>query len=58
MQFTGIARAEEFRTVTRAHVIAWRDDLARRALGERTLGGSSAAPPRRAVVAVRVSLRE
>jgi integrase/recombinase XerD len=27
MQFTGIARPEEFRTVTRAHVIAWRDDL-------------------------------
>src|SRR5271156_5816045 len=27
MRFTGIARAEEFRTVTRAHVIAWRDDL-------------------------------
>src|SRR5271155_6126977 len=33
MQFTGIVRAEEFRTVTRAHVIAWRDDLARRELG-------------------------
>ena len=30
IQFTGIAHAEEFRTVTRAHVIAWRDDLARR----------------------------
>jgi integrase/recombinase XerD len=30
MQFTGIARPEEFRTVTRAHVIAWRDDLGRR----------------------------
>ena len=28
MQFTGIVRPEEFRTVTRAHVIAWRDDLA------------------------------
>jgi integrase/recombinase XerD len=26
-QFTGITRPEEFRTVTRAHVIAWRDDL-------------------------------
>jgi integrase/recombinase XerD len=25
MQFTGVARPEEFRTVTRAHVIAWRD---------------------------------
>jgi integrase/recombinase XerD len=27
MQFTGIVRPAEFRTVTRAHVIAWRDDL-------------------------------
>src|SRR5467141_1350193 len=27
MRFTGIARPEEFRTVTRAHVIAWRDEL-------------------------------
>ena len=24
MRFTGIARPDEFRTVTRAHVIAWR----------------------------------
>ena len=30
--FTGIARPEEFRTVTRAHIIAWRDELARRGL--------------------------
>lgn len=30
MHFTGIARPEEFRTVTRAHAIAWRDDLVRR----------------------------
>jgi integrase/recombinase XerD len=30
MRFTGIARPQEFRTVTRAHVIAWRDDLALR----------------------------
>jgi integrase/recombinase XerD len=30
MRFTGILRPEEFRTVTRAHVIAWRDDLSRR----------------------------
>src|SRR5271163_1387050 len=37
MRFTGIARPEEFRTVTRAHVIAWRDDLARRALGGATV---------------------
>ena len=27
MRFVGIERPEEFRTVTRAHVIAWRDDL-------------------------------
>ena len=30
MGFAGIARPEEFRVVTRAHVIAWREDLARR----------------------------
>jgi integrase/recombinase XerD len=33
MRFTGIARAEEFRIVTRAHVIAWRDELKRGDLG-------------------------
>jgi site-specific recombinase XerD len=39
MTFTGIVRSEEFRTVTRAHVIAWRDDLARRepALSSQTI---------------------
>ena len=37
IRFTGIARPEEFRTVTRAHVIAWRDDLAGRALGGATV---------------------
>ena len=37
MQFTGIARPEEFRDVTRAHVIAWRDDLVRRALSGMTV---------------------
>ena len=31
MRFTGIERPEEFRIVTRAHVIAWRDKLAGRA---------------------------
>jgi integrase/recombinase XerD len=36
-QFTGIGRPEEFRTVTRAHVIAWRDDLVRRELGGSTI---------------------
>jgi site-specific recombinase XerD len=30
MRFTGIVRPEEFRIITRAHVIAWRDDLSRR----------------------------
>ena len=32
MLFTGIARPEEFRTVTRAHIIAWRDQLTGRGL--------------------------
>jgi integrase/recombinase XerD len=36
MLFTGIKRPAEFRAVTRAHVIAWRDDL-----GDRTLNGTS-----------------
>jgi integrase/recombinase XerD len=30
MKFTGIKRPEEFRIVLRAHVIAWRDNLAKR----------------------------
>lgn len=37
MRFTGIVRPEEFRGVTRAHVIAWRDDLARRVLSSQTI---------------------
>ena len=37
MQFTGIQAPAEFRTVTRGHVIAWRDDLKRRALSGTTL---------------------
>ena len=37
MRFTGIARPEEFRTVTRAHIIAWRDALAQRGLGGSTI---------------------
>lgn len=36
-RFTGIVRPEEFRTVTRAHVIAWREDLAQRALSGQTI---------------------
>ena len=35
--FTGIVRPEEFRTVARAHVIAWREDLVRRGLGPTTI---------------------
>ena len=37
MGFTGIGRPEEFRAVTRAHVIAWHDDLAGRELGGATV---------------------
>jgi integrase/recombinase XerD len=37
MLFTGIARPEEFRTVTRAHIIAWRDQLIGRGLGGSTI---------------------
>jgi integrase/recombinase XerD len=37
IRFTGIVRPEEFRTVTRAHVVAWRDDLVRRELGGATI---------------------
>ncbi len=36
-RFVGIAQPEAFRTVTRAHVIAWRDDLARRQLAPATV---------------------
>src|SRR5271167_1178736 len=37
MRFAGIQRPEEFRTVTRAHLIAWRDELRRRELGGATI---------------------
>ena len=37
MRFAGIVRPEEFRIVTRAHVIAWRDELVRRGLGGSTI---------------------
>ena len=37
MRFAGIRRPEEFRMVTRAHLIAWRDELRRRALGGATI---------------------
>src|SRR5580700_4255997 len=37
MRFTGIRRPEEFRLVSRAHVIAWRDELIRRHLDRATV---------------------
>ena len=37
MHFVGIRRPEEFRIVTCAHIIAWRDELARRGLGGSTI---------------------
>ena len=37
MGFAGIVRPAEFRSVTRAHVIAWRDELVRRDLGGSTI---------------------
>src|SRR4051795_5700271 len=37
VRFAGIVRPEEFRTVTRAHIIAWRDELVRRGLGGSTI---------------------
>ena len=37
MRFTGIQRPEEFWTVTRAHIIAWRDQLTGRGLGGSTI---------------------
>src|ERR1051325_9945654 len=37
IRFTGIVQPEEFRTVTRAHVIAWRDELVQRGLSGSTI---------------------
>ena len=37
MRFTGICWPEEFRSVSRAHIIAWRDDLVRREVGGSTI---------------------
>jgi len=37
IQFTGIVKPEEFREVTRAHIIAWRDDLVQRTLSGMTI---------------------
>jgi site-specific recombinase XerD len=36
-RFLSIARPEEFRTITRAHIIAWRKDLERRACAPTTI---------------------
>jgi integrase/recombinase XerD len=35
--FVGMVRPEEFRVITRAHVIAWRKDFERRALAPATV---------------------
>lgn len=37
MRFAGIRQPEDFRTVARAHVIAWRDDLVQRGKGGNTV---------------------
>lgn len=37
MAFTGITRPEEFRAITRAHIIAWRDELTNRDLSGTTI---------------------
>ncbi|MDP1786102.1 tyrosine-type recombinase/integrase [Nitrosomonas sp.] len=37
MNFTGIQNPEEFRIVTRAHIIAWRDDLLSRSLSSMSI---------------------
>src|SRR6202167_5141056 len=44
MRFSGIRRPEEFRIVTRAHLIAWRDELRRRELGGATIPHRLGAP--------------
>ena len=38
MKFTGIERPDEFREISRAHIIAWRDDLKYRELSGRRSG--------------------
>ncbi len=43
MAFVGITRVEEFRIVTRSHVIAWRKQLEERALSGATIRGKLAA---------------
>ena len=41
MTFVGISRAEDFRIVTRAHVIAWRKQLEEGALSGATIRGKT-----------------
>jgi site-specific recombinase XerD len=42
--FAGLHRPEDFRTVTRAHVIAWREALGKQALAHDTMRRNLAAP--------------
>ena len=58
MQFTGIARPEEFRTVTRAHVIAWRDDLRQRLTRHRTPWSDTSIRHRLSALAARTAESE
>jgi hypothetical protein len=51
VRFTGIARPAEFRTVTRAHVIAWRDDLKTRLTKRGEPWNDSSIPHRLAALA-------
>jgi site-specific recombinase XerD len=46
MGFVVIKEREEFRKVTRAHVLAWRKDLEERELGVQPSGASSRRSPR------------
>ena len=43
MHFTGIQKPEEFRIITRAHVIAWRKSLVERRLAGATIRAKLAA---------------
>jgi hypothetical protein len=54
MRFIGITRPNEFREITRSHVIAWRDDLKHRELS----GTPIRASPGGTLIPVRVFVRE
>ena len=59
MRFAGIRRPEEFRAVTRAHVIAWRDDLRSRLTRRGSHGTMHHSSPAGSTgIAVRISLRD